>query len=91
MSAFPFRIMSVLAPMQFRDHMFEIPSRGGNVRVRVTADAFQCLWGQGSGPQNEVGLIEANMPVWEEIAADKLEAGADASAVIVISSLDLED
>lgn len=71
--------------------MFEIPSRGGNVRVRVTADAFHCLWGMGAGPQNEIDLIEANMPIWEEIAADKLEAGADASAVVVISALDLED
>jgi hypothetical protein len=45
----------------------------------------------GAGSQSEVDLLEANVPVWEEIVADKLEVGADPPMVIVISSLDLED
>ncbi len=74
--------------MHFRDTEITIQAGGHAIRVRVTADSLECWWGANVGPQDEAGLVSANMEVIEHIVADKLMDGDIGEDGVVVVSVD---
>lgn len=73
--------------MQFDDYEADLPAKGGSIRIRVTAEALQLLWGARSGPQTAGGLVERNMAMIEELVA-MTPAGPD--GLVTIRAIDIE-
>ena len=77
--------------MNFLDHHVAIQTPFGSIDVVVSAEALHVLWGRGVGPQDGLGLIEANRDMIEQIAMMKLEAGECLDAkTVAITELDID-
>ena len=81
-----------LTTMEFQDRRIEIATEFGPIEITVTGEALHVLWGEGIGPQDGPGLIEANRAMIEQIATMKIEAGDSVDArSVTITGLDIED
>jgi hypothetical protein len=77
--------------MEFADQETTFPSPFGDIHTRVTGAALKVLWGEGVGPQEAQGLIDANREMFTLIAQQKVEAGEADGGLVVITDLDVED
>jgi hypothetical protein len=76
--------------MQFEDFETTIEAGGRPIPVRITGAALHGVWGADSGPQTAQGLFDANRPLFDEVIADKLQAGDVQHGVVVVTDADLD-
>ena len=77
--------------MRFMDQMLTVETSFGPTEVCVAGDALHVWWGDGVGPQDAPGLMEANVELIRHLATIKREAGeVDEDGVIRISEMDIE-
>lgn len=75
---------------QFDDFDTTITAGGQPIPVRVSGEALHAIWGYGVGPQTAQAIFDENRPLFEEIIADKLQAGNVRHGVVVITDDDLD-
>lgn len=76
--------------MQFDDFETTIEAGGRPISIRITDVALHGIWGADSGPQTAQGLFDANRPLFDEVIADKLQAGHGQQGVVVVTDVDLD-
>jgi hypothetical protein len=77
--------------MDFADQDTTFASPFGDIRTRISGAALKVLWGEGVGPQDATGLIEANRDMFALIAQQKFEADMAEDGLVTITDLDVED
>jgi len=59
----------------FEDFDTTITAGGRPIPVRISRHALHAIWGYGVGPQTAQAIFDENRPLFDEIIADKLQAG----------------
>lgn len=83
--------MGELDVMPLRDQIISFSTPDGDLHVRILGAALSVLWGEGVGPQDESGLIDAHREMLEHIALLKQEAGLIEGGLITVDDFDVED
>lgn len=76
--------------MLFKEYETQVEAGGRIIPARITGAALHGLWGADVGPQTPHELFADNRALFEEVIADKLEAGDVSDGVIVITDADLD-